>query len=205
MPPNGAWAAKRDRISRLRAPGFEPQGQNGFLQLLEVCPRPVLPGQADDLHGDRARAAPDLSRAEILPQGPDHGQGIDARVRIEALVLEPDEDIVETRRGTRSPGGKRHWPSAAGRAPSSRPSALKSTGETGSLKRTTGRENQMTRMRRQAAPRATSRGRLRTGTRPRCLTARSRSIVLSCWHEVRRRTSPRRRRPADNSGRDRTR
>src|SRR4030042_1852767 len=79
----------------LRAPGFEPQGQRRFLQLLEICPLPVFPGQADDLHGDRARPALDFSVPEVLTHGPNDGQGVDARAELEPLVLEADEDLEE--------------------------------------------------------------------------------------------------------------
>ncbi len=79
----------------LRAPRLEPQGQHGLPHLLQVCPRPVLPGQPDDLHRDRAGAALDLPGADVPAHGPGERQRVDAGMDEEALVLEPDEDAVE--------------------------------------------------------------------------------------------------------------
>ncbi len=206
----------------LRAPGLEPQGQNGFLQLLEVRPLPVLPGQADDLHGDRARAAPDLSRAEILPQGPGHGQRVDAGMRVETFILEPDEDIVEPL-GNAIAG--REAPLAVGGRPGPEQPAVgaeehrrngivepddrqgepndddeKAGGTEGYEPRAL--EDGDTYPGRLDAPSAVPETRhiLSSG-----FTGRSRSIVLSYWHGARRRTSPRRQAPADSTGRDRRR
>lgn len=77
-------------------PDLELHGQHGLLQLFEIGAFPVFPGQADDLHGDRARPALDPPGAEVLTHGPGHGQRVDSRMEVEPAVLETDEDAEKS-------------------------------------------------------------------------------------------------------------
>ena len=101
--------------------GLEPQGQPGLAQLFGQGPRPVLPGQADDLHGDRARAALDPARPDVLTHRPGHGQRVDAGVGEEALVLETDEHLGEP---SRDAFARREAPLAVGGRPGPEQPAL---------------------------------------------------------------------------------
>ena len=71
----------------LAAAHFEPQRQHSFDELFTQGPGLSAAAQADGLHRERARAALDPPRREILPHGTHQGQRVDPEMAVETLVL----------------------------------------------------------------------------------------------------------------------
>ena len=72
----------------LRERQRQPERQHRLDRLLDDRARPALPGEAHDLHGERAAPAHHPSPPEVGGGGPGEGQRVDTRVPVEAAVLE---------------------------------------------------------------------------------------------------------------------
>ena len=71
----------------LTAPHFEPQRQHRFDELFAKGPGLPAAAQTDGLHRERAGAALDPPRREVLPHGARQRQRIDSEMTVETLVL----------------------------------------------------------------------------------------------------------------------
>ena len=90
--------------------------------------------QADELHGQGGAAGDDMAAPQELGRGPYQGQGIDPRVRMEALILHREQESNEVRVDGLEVEGQAPAPAGHGEGAQETPLAVEDQGGGGDLK-----------------------------------------------------------------------